>query len=90
MTEVSDLKTLSARTLNVLARNGIHSIEEIRTHYPNRLLRLTGFGMHALREVEAALFPGAKYDLRSEKSKRQPSVELLHYLHSMLPPHSKK
>ena len=90
MTEVSDIKKLSARTVNALAKNGIHSVDEIKAGYPKRLLRLTGFGMRALREVEATFFPGLKYEPTSRKAKRQPSVELLNYLQSKLPPHSKK
>ena len=90
MTKVSDLEKLSTRTVNALAQNGIHSVDEIMANYPIRLLRLTGFGIHALREVEAAFFPGFKYEPRSRKTKRRSSVELLNYLQSTLPPRSQK
>ena len=82
MTEVSDLQTLSARTANVLIRNGIHSVDEIKANYPKGLLRLTGFGMRALREVEAVFFPGFRYGQKSAKAKRLPSDELAAYLRS--------
>ena len=82
MTEVSDLQTLSARTANVLMRNGIHSVDDIKANYPKGLLRLTGFGMRALREVEAEFFPEFKYDQRSAKAKHLPNDELTEYLRS--------
>lgn len=53
---------LSKRTLNALARHGITSVEQVMDAYPERLLRLSGFGLTALRDVEKVLFPWQQYN----------------------------
>lgn len=52
---------LSSRTRNTLARSGITTVEQVMDAYPIRLLKLPGFGMIALRDIEKALFPWQQY-----------------------------
>ncbi|MBB6578337.1 DNA-directed RNA polymerase alpha subunit [Comamonas odontotermitis] len=63
---------LSNRTLNTLARNGITTAEQVADAYPIRLLKIPGFGLTALREVEMALFPWQQYTPTRRKRGRQP------------------
>lgn len=53
---------LSSRAVNALARCGIKTVDQIRSSYPHELLRVHGFGMLSLRAVEAAFFPGERFD----------------------------
>lgn len=78
---------LTTRTVNTLARNGINTIEQIKLNYPENLLRINGFGICALREVEAAFFPREKYQRKVRKHnigrpQQAISEELARYLHS--------
>lgn len=52
---------LSNRAFNALARHNITTVEEVVAAYPERLLKLAGFGLQSLREVEAVFFPGQCY-----------------------------
>lgn len=52
---------LSNRAFNALARHSITTVEEVKAAYPERLLKLSGFGLQSLREVEAVFFPGQRY-----------------------------
>lgn len=52
---------LSNRAFNALARHNITTVEEVMAAYPERLLKLAGFGLQSLREVEAVFFPGQCY-----------------------------
>ncbi|WP_166656607.1 helix-hairpin-helix domain-containing protein [Comamonas sp. JUb58] len=47
---------LSPATVQVLARAGITSIEELRAMEPKQLMRLEGFGAGKLREIERVFF----------------------------------
>ena len=65
---------LSTRTTRRLARAGIDTIEQIRANYPERLLRVEGFGITSLRAVEAAFFPDQKFDPKARKYERHGSA----------------
>ncbi|MEJ5152588.1 hypothetical protein [Comamonas sp. MYb396] len=45
-----------------LARNGILSEPQLRDAYPEKLMRISSFGLGSLREVERIFFPGHRYD----------------------------
>ncbi|MFE1574283.1 hypothetical protein ACFIQG_21165 [Comamonas odontotermitis] len=60
----------SNRTINVLLRHGFKTREEVMSAYPERLLRLTGFGLNALREVERNFFPGQFFSPVSRRDKK--------------------
>lgn len=66
-------KVLSTRARNTLARHGFETVEQIKSAYPVRLLAIPGFGLQALREVEAAFFPGQRFvpDRREYRMKQQ-------------------
>ena len=49
---------LPLRVKTILERNGIHTIEGVRSAYPNQLLNMWGMGMFRFKQIEAALFPG--------------------------------
>lgn len=61
---------LPLRTVRVLARGGIDTIEQIKASYPEKLLRVHGFGINSLRDVEVAFFPGEKYTRKPRKHVR--------------------
>lgn len=63
---------LSSRTRNALIRSGITTAEQVVDAYPIRLLKLPGFGMTALRDVEKALFPWQQYAPTRKKRDRKP------------------
>lgn len=69
---------LSNRTLNTLARYGITTVEQVTDAYPVRLLKIPGFGLTALREVEIALFPWQQYTPARRKRGRQPRQPTVH------------
>lgn len=87
MEEESTLEQLiSTRARNALARCGIETREQIMSAYPERLLRVPGFGLRAFREVEAAFFPGERYvpKARNYRLKRTQNLlddELGRFLH---------
>lgn len=47
---------LSTRTVRALARAGITTVEQLREAGPERLLRIPGFGIQKLQEIESAFF----------------------------------
>lgn len=53
---------LSERTIRILAKNGVDSVEAVRQAYPLGLLRMHGIGMLRLRRIEMALSPGQRYE----------------------------
>lgn len=71
---------LSNRAFNALARHSITTVEEVKAAYPERLLKLSGFGLQSLREVEAVFFPGQCY-LAQLKHGQRPSKRM----HDSLP-----
>jgi len=58
-TPIGDLLPLRVKT--ILERNGIHTIEGVRSAYPNELLKMRGMGMFRFKQIEAALFPGKSF-----------------------------
>jgi len=81
---------LSTRARNALARSGIETIEQIKSAYPDRLLRIPGFGLRAFREIEAHFFPGQRYapKARQYQLKRKLYLledELANFLHFKQP-----
>lgn len=52
---------LPLRVKTILERNGIHTIEGVRSAYPNELLKMRGMGMFRFKQIEAALFPGKSF-----------------------------
>ena len=67
--------SLAKRTLNALGRHGITSVEQVVWAYPERLLRLAGFGLTALRDVERVLFPWRQYTpMRLRRSTQSKAV----------------
>ena len=52
---------LPLRVKTILERNGIHTIEGVRSAYPNELLKMWGMGMFRFKQIEAALFPGKSF-----------------------------
>lgn len=81
---------LPSRTARTLARAGIDTIEQIKARYPEKLLRIEGFGMRSLRAVEAVFFPGQKFDPHPRKYKRghrvsKISEDLSQHLHKTTP-----
>ncbi|WP_428174154.1 hypothetical protein [Comamonas sp.] len=47
--------------VRILARNGIHTVEEVGQAYPERLLRMRGISIVRFRMIEAALITGEVY-----------------------------
>lgn len=45
---------LTPRAITALKRYGIKTVDQIKENYPEKLLRIHGFGMHSLRAVEGA------------------------------------
>lgn len=66
---------LSNRAFNALARHNITTVEAVIAAYPERLLKLAGFGLQSLREVEAVFFPGQCY-LADLKDGQRPSKKM--------------
>ncbi len=66
---------LSNRAFNALARHNITTVEEVIAAYPERLLKLAGFGLQSLREVEAVFFPGQCY-LAELKDGQRPTKKM--------------
>ncbi|ULR89743.1 DNA-directed RNA polymerase subunit alpha C-terminal domain-containing protein [Comamonas sp. B21-038] len=52
---------LPLRVKTILERNGIHTIEGVRSAYPNELLKMRGMGMFRFKQIETALFPGKSF-----------------------------
>ncbi|MGF6213299.1 hypothetical protein ABIE32_003183 [Comamonas sp. 4034] len=76
---------LSPRSVNVLKRYGIETIDQIKASYPEELVCIKGFGLRSLRAVEAAFFPGKEYKPRwgvvaQDGKKSALSEELAQYL----------
>lgn len=63
---MSDVDTIASllpsRAINALARCGIYTVDQLKANYPEKLLRIHGFGMLSLRIVEKAFFPDQRYD----------------------------
>jgi len=59
-TPLGDLLPLRVKAL--LQKNGIHTVEDVRKAYPHALLKFRGIGMSKFRQIEAAFFPGKKFD----------------------------
>lgn len=68
---------LSRQVINALAKRGIHTADQIKANYPRGLLRVTGFGMGSIRAVEAAFFPGRKYNPRYKLPAKLPKVSTI-------------
>jgi len=49
-------KLLRRQVIYALAREGIHTIEDIKANYPKQLLKVRGFGFLSLRRLELELF----------------------------------
>ncbi|WP_460481253.1 DNA-directed RNA polymerase subunit alpha C-terminal domain-containing protein [Comamonas humi] len=72
---------LSKRTYNSLARNGFITVQQVIKAYPHNLLRIHGFGLAALREVERAFLPGSCYIPKYIKGKiiTEPMLQQLYF-----------
>lgn len=85
---------LSNRAYRALVRHGFTTVNEVIEAYPSRLLKVNGFGLASLREIESIFFPGIHYkptlkrDI-NKKFKDSLSPQLESYIFSMqdkLPP----
>lgn len=47
--------------IRALAKNNLHTVEEVRNAYPLKLLRMHGIGRVRLQKIEAALIDGEAY-----------------------------
>ncbi|GAB2813772.1 hypothetical protein GCM10027276_13210 [Comamonas piscis] len=62
---------VSRRVLITLRRHGIKTVQQLVVAYPRRLVEITGFGIKALREVEATFFDGQRFEpMKSRKTIR--------------------
>lgn len=62
---------VSRRVLITLRRHGIKTVQQLMAAYPRRLVEITGFGIQALREVEATFFEGQRFEpMKSRKTMR--------------------
>lgn len=62
---------VSRRVLITLRRQGIKTVQQLVAAYPRRLIEITGFGIKALREVEAVFFDGQRFEpMKSRKTIR--------------------
>ncbi|WP_312524955.1 helix-hairpin-helix domain-containing protein [Comamonas sp.] len=59
--EMSLVGLLPSIVTGILAKNGVHTIDELQKAYPYRLLTMRGMGMLRLKEIETALFPGQSF-----------------------------
>ncbi|MEJ5152769.1 DNA-directed RNA polymerase subunit alpha C-terminal domain-containing protein [Comamonas sp. MYb396] len=60
---------VSRRVLITLRRHGIKTVQQLVAAYPRRLVEITGFGIKALREVEATFFDGQRFEpMKSRKT----------------------
>ncbi len=59
--------------VRLLARNGITNETQLRDAYPEKLMKISSFGIGSLREVERIFFLGQHYDPSCSK-KRVPSL----------------
>ena len=57
---LGDLLPLRVKVL--IQRNGVHTVEDVRKAYPHTLLKFRGIGMSKFRQIEAAFFPGKKFE----------------------------
>ncbi|NBQ85967.1 MAG: hypothetical protein EBU07_00550 [Betaproteobacteria bacterium] len=53
---------LPERVRRALWRNNITTAQQVVALYPQRLLKLPGFGIYCLRQVEQVFFPGQRYE----------------------------
>lgn len=53
---------VTRRILLTLRRHGIKTVEQLVAAYPLRLVEITGFGIKALRDVEATFFDGQRFE----------------------------
>ena len=70
-------KLLPRRAANALLHEGINTFELIKQSYPEDLLKIPGLGIASFRAVEAAFFPGQKFEPKSRKYKRGQRVSKL-------------
>jgi DNA-directed RNA polymerase alpha subunit len=54
---------LTPKTVRSLARAGIFTVVQLREADPERLLRIQGFGIQKLREIERVFFAGERRDV---------------------------
>ncbi|UXC18571.1 helix-hairpin-helix domain-containing protein [Comamonas squillarum] len=52
---------LQPRVKRILERNGIHTVEALRSAYPHQLVKMWGLGMYRFRTIEKAFFPGKSF-----------------------------
>lgn len=52
---------LQPRVKRILERNGIHTVEALRSAYPHQLVKMWGLGMFRFRTIEKAFFPGKAF-----------------------------
>lgn len=52
----------------VLEKNAIRTLAGVRKAYPHDLLKIRGIGMFRFRQIEAALYPGKKFEPPRELS----------------------
>ena len=45
----------------ILVKNGIRTVLELQSVYPNGLLKMRGLGMLRFKQVETAFFPGKSF-----------------------------
>lgn len=62
-----EISLLPLALVRLLARNGILNETELRNAYPEKLMKISSFGIGSLREVERIFFPGQRYDPPSGK-----------------------
>ena len=53
---------LPERVRRALWRNNVTTPQQVVALYPQRLLKLPGFGIYCLRQVEQVFFPGQRYE----------------------------
>ncbi|MEJ5127623.1 helix-hairpin-helix domain-containing protein [Comamonas sp. MYb21] len=52
---------LQPRVKRILERNGIHTVEALRSAYPHQLVKMWGLGMYRFRLIERAFFPDKSF-----------------------------
>ena len=53
---------LSPATVQALARGGITTVEQLRTMNPKQLMKIDGFGVGKLREIEGVFLMGQRHE----------------------------
>lgn len=63
---------ISRRILITLRRHGIKTAEQLVAAYPWRLVEIMGFGIQALREVEATFIDGQRFEpMKTRKASKR-------------------